>query len=200
MLCCRMRYFFVFTHSIPMLDVQLNPFQTLHTARLVLRQITTNDAAALFAMRSDVNAMQYLDRPRAKSIEDAYKLIASIATAQENNDGITWAVTLKDDPRLIGTVGYYRLKKEHHRAEIGYMLHPAHWRKGIMTEACTCVLDFGFGILKFHSIEADINPNNTASITMIEKLGFKKEAHFVENYYYEGKFLDSVIYSKLAPK
>lgn len=51
--------------------------------------------------------------------------------------------------------------------------------------------------MKFHRIEANMNPNNILSIKLLEKLGFKKEAYFRENFFYNGKFLDSVIYSMI---
>lgn len=183
-----------------MLEVQFHPFTTLNTERLVLREITHNDAQQLFKLRSDANAMFYLDRPCAKSIDDALALINAMDGIFKTNDGISWAITLKGENKLIGTVGFYRLKKEHHRAEIGYMLLPEYWRKGIATEACLAVLDYGFNTINFHSIEADINPDNIASKAILEKLGFIKEAHFKESYFYDGKFLDSAIYSKLTPK
>ena len=66
-----------------------------------------------------------------------------------------------------------------------------------MMEAAKKTIDFGFREMGLHSIEANINPNNLRSTKMLEKCGFVKEAHFRENYYYDGKFLDSVIYSLL---
>ena len=68
-----------------------------------------------------------------------------------------------------------------------------------MQEALTEVLNFGFNILKLHSIEANVNPDNIASIKLLERNKFIREAFFKENIYYEGKFSDSVIYSLLEP-
>ncbi len=109
-------------------------------------------------------------------------------------------MTLKGSDELIGTIGFWRLEKEHFRAEIGYMLHPAHQRKGITKEAIRKVLDYGFTTLNLHSVEANTNVENTASQKLVESLGFVQEAHFRENYYYKGKFLDSAIYCLLSPK
>lgn len=182
-----------------MLTIDLSHVPVLITERLILRQIVPEDAEQMHLLRSDVQAMQFLDRPKSKSIEDAHALIRKMDEALKNNDGITWAITLKSDDCLIGTIGIWRIVKEHHRGEIGYMILPDYWQKGIMTEASIPVLKFGFNSLNLHSIEADINPENIASVKLLEKLGFRKEAHFVENYFYEGKFLDSLIYSKLNP-
>jgi ribosomal-protein-alanine N-acetyltransferase len=68
-----------------------------------------------------------------------------------------------------------------------------------MTEAMDIVLDYGFNIMQLHSIEANVDPGNIASIKLLEKNGFVKEAHFKENLFFNGKFLDTVIYSLINP-
>ena len=89
------------------------------------------------------------------------------------------------------------MQKEHYRAEIGYLLHPDYQQKGIMDEALKAVIKYGFETMQLHSIEANVNPANAASMKLLEKNGFVKEAYFKENYFYNGQFLDSVIYSLL---
>ena len=177
------------------LELNFTPFPELKTERLVLRRILMEDAQALFEMRSDERVMQFLDRPRAKSIADAENLIRLIDHDIENNIGITWGVSLTGTSRLIGTMGFWNITKAHFRAEIGYLLHPDFQGKGLMIESAKKTIDFGFREMGLHSIEANINPNNLRSAKMLENCGFVKEAHFRENYYYDGKFLDSVIYS-----
>lgn len=180
-----------------MLDINFTPFPNLETAHLFLRRITEEDAHEIFALRSDKEVMKYIPRPSAKSIEDAQAHIAIIDEKIENNEGINWAITLKDNPKLIGIIGHYRIKPEHFRAEIGYMLLPEYQGQGIISEAIKEVVNFGFEVMKLHSIEAIIDPENYASEKVLQKNGFVKEAHFKENEYYEGRFLDTVIYSKL---
>jgi ribosomal-protein-alanine N-acetyltransferase len=68
-----------------------------------------------------------------------------------------------------------------------------------MQEAMTVVLEYGFNTIKLHSVEANVNPNNTRSIQLLEKNGFVREAYHRENYYYNGHFLDSAIYSLIDP-
>ena len=143
--------------------------------------------------------MKYLDRPMAKSKQDAADLILKITEALQTNDGITWGVALKSDPTLIGTIGFWRIVKGHYRAEIGYMLHPDHQGKGLMQEAMDAVIHYGFHELKLHSVEANVNPKNITSIKILERNKFTREAWFKENYYYNGKFLDSFIYSLVTP-
>ena len=182
-----------------MLNINFNPFPVLSTELLALRQISTIDESEIFTLRSNERVMTFIDRPRAESTDDAKQFIQKINDALANNDGITWAITLKNDLKLIGTIGYWRILKEHYRAEIGYLLHPDYQRKGIMQEALTAVLDYGFKTMKLHSVEANVNPGNVASQKLLERNKFIREAYFKENFYYNGKFLDSVVYSLLTP-
>ncbi len=183
-----------------MLDLQLQPFRVLETKRLILRQPRPEDATDLFAVRSDERTLQFLDKDPDASADVTLALINRVHDSFMNNDTMFWAITLKGNDKVIGTINFWNIEKAHHRSEIGYLLHPDLWNKGIMSEALEAVLDFGFSALKFHSVEANVNPGNAGSIKVLEKQGFVKEAHFKENYYYNGVFLDSAIYSKLAPK
>jgi len=180
-----------------MLDINFTPFPNLETERLHLRRVVKEDVNEIFALRSDKETMKYIPRPLVKTEEEAMAHFTMIDEKIENNEGINWAITLKNDPKLIGLIGHYRIKPEHFRSEIGYMLLPEYQRKGIIIEAIKETIKYGFEIMKLHSIEAVIDPENLASEKVLQKSGFVKEAHLKENEYFEGRFLDSVIYSIL---
>jgi len=182
-----------------MLTLNFSTFPILYTDRLILRKISVNDVNEIISLRSNKETMKYIDKPLIESKKDALQLIQKITDGVNNNEAITWAITLQNDGLLIGTIGFWRIDKEHHRAEIGYMLHPAHQKKGIMQEAVSTVLNYGFNAMQIHSVEANVNPANEASKKFLEKNKFIQEAYFRENYYYNGQFLDSAIYSLLAP-
>jgi ribosomal-protein-alanine N-acetyltransferase len=105
---------------------------------------------------------------------------------------------MKSDDTMIGAIGYYRLKKEHYRGEVGYLLAIEHWRKGIMREALDAVVECGFKRLGFHSIEAITSPENTASNALLASCGFVREGLFKEDFFWNGEFRDSAHWSKLA--
>lgn len=182
-----------------MLTVNFTPFPNLSTERLLLRQMTSQDDTDLFALRSDTNIMRFIPRPLARSVNDSSQLIQSLTDAIRNNESITWAITLKNDSNVIGTIGFVRMAKEHYRAEIGYLLSADYQGQGLMQEALTAVVDYGFQTIKLHSIEAIVNSQNTASANVLVRAGFKKEAHFKENQFYGGQFHDSIHYSLLTP-
>lgn len=186
---------------LQMIQPNFASFTEIQTSRLLLRKILLTDAAEIFKLRSNENVMRYIDKEKAASVKDAEIFVNRILQSLEVNDGITWAIALKEKPEiLIGTIGFWRLIKEHHRAEIGYMLNPQYWRKGIMQEALMPVIDWGFTELKLHSVEANINPGNAASAGLLERSGFVREAYFREDFFFDGTFRDTAIYSLLNKK
>ena len=180
-----------------MLTINFSPFPNLETERLFLRRVDSNDLKEIFALRSNPETMKYIPRPLVKTDEDALEHIAMIDTKIETNEGINWAITLKDNPKLIGVIGHYRIKPENYRAELGYMLLPEYHGQGIVSEAVKEAVKYGFQVMKLNSLEAIIDPDNHASAKVLEKNGFIKEAHLKEYEFYEGRFLDTVIYSIL---
>ncbi|WP_162128191.1 GNAT family N-acetyltransferase [Flavobacterium phycosphaerae] len=180
-----------------MLTINFHPFQNLETERLVLRRIDENDVEEVFAMRGNPETMKYIPRPLAKTREDALEHIAMIEEKIASNVGINWGITVKGSNKIIGIIGHYRIQLENHRAEIGYMSLPEYNGKGYITEAIKAVVRYGFEQMNLHSIEAVIDPDNTASERVLLKNGFVKEAHILENELWEGKFWDTVIYSLL---
>jgi ribosomal-protein-alanine N-acetyltransferase len=182
-----------------MLEPNFSPFPELKTERLILRQIVKSDAPEVLSMRSNDEAMLYIGKEKTKTIEEAESWINVVQDSLDKNDGITWAIAFKDEPgKLIGTMGLWRLMKEHYRAEVGYMLHPDHWGKGITKEAIHAVIRYGFEVMKLHSIEACIHAENTASAKVLEKTGFTREGYFKEDFCFQGKFTDSIVYSLLV--
>lgn len=180
-----------------MLTINFHPFKNLETDRLLLRRLNVNDVNEVLELRGNPETMKFIPRPLAKSKEDALEHIALIEEKIVNNIGINWAITLKDNPKLIGIIGHYKIQPENYRAEIGYMILPEYHGKGIVTEAIKVVVNYGFEDMQLHSIEAIIDPENRASERVLQKSGFVKEAHILENEFYDGKFLDTVIYSLL---
>ena len=180
-----------------MLTINFHPFHNLETERLILRRVDNNDYKEVLSLRSNPETMKYIPRPLLKNDDDALAHILMIETKIQNNEGINWAITIKGDPKLIGVIGHYRIQLENYRAEIGYMILPEFNGQGIVTEAVKEVVKYGFEIMKLHSIEAVIDPDNVASANVLKKNGFVKEAHLKENEFHEGRFYDSVIYSIL---
>jgi ribosomal-protein-alanine N-acetyltransferase len=182
-----------------MLQISFNPFPNLESKRLLLRPVKPADVEEVFAIRSDPETMKYIPRPLAKTKQDAMDHIDMVSKGIEENEFINWGITLKEDDKLIGMICLLRMQLNNFRTEIGYILHPDFHGQGIMSEAIQMIIDYAFNILNFHSLEAVIDPRNSASEKLLLKYQFVKEAHLKENEFYDGEFLDTVIYSKLNP-
>jgi len=85
-----------------------------------------------------------------------------------------WAITLRDDPKLIGTIGIWNIVKEKAEAEIGYELLPQYQGKGIILQALKTAIKFGFDTLKLKTIVAASRADNLRSVKLLEKCGFTK--------------------------
>jgi ribosomal-protein-alanine N-acetyltransferase len=181
-----------------MLNTSFNPFPVLETSRLLLRQLKETDADEIFFLRTDPRVLQFLDRPAAKLKVEAEAYIQMINAQVENSEAILWGITNKPDDRLIGSICFWHFERENFRAETGYVLHPDHQRKGIMKEALNCILEYGFNTMNLHSVTADVNPDNAASIKLLKSAGFEQEAYFKENFFFNGQFIDTMILTKFA--
>ena len=147
------------------------PAPTLTTARLVLRQLREDDAAALFPVLSDAEVMIWWSSgPHASLAETAAYVKGNAAEGQGYH---CWAITAAGDDVALGWVILIDGKPQ--VKEIGYILRRDHWRSGIAREAVGRVIEHGFDDLGLRRIFADTDPENGGSIALLERLGFQRE-------------------------
>jgi len=181
-----------------MLELNFSPFPELETERLLLRRMVKQDLPQIFFLRSDVMILEHIGKEPARTIKEAEEFFTRVDQEINSNKTILWGLSIKTEPDiLIGTICYWNIQFADYRAEIGYILNPAFWRKGLMKEAIKKILEYGFSDMHLHSIEARINADNLASAAVLESTGFIKEGYLKEEIFYRGKFLDTIIYSRL---
>ena len=173
-------------------------FPILETKRLRLRELIPHDAEAVFTIFSDPKVMAGHGQPVYQDVAEALKLINWYAKAFSEKRALRWAVTLKGDDTVLGTCGYHDITARHHRAEIGYELHSAYWRQGIMSEAVQTAVRFGLIEMGFHRIEAIVDPDNPASANLLRKVGFTEEGYLRDRFYDNGRFVADWFFSILA--
>lgn len=181
-----------------MLLTQFDPFPVITSERLVLREITAADAEAMFEQRSDVENMRFIPRPVAQTIDDALTVIEMMRSGYSAGERINWAITLKGNSRMIGTVGFVHMAPANNRAEVGYMLARPHHGKGIMQEAVEALIRFGVKEMGLHSVEAIIMSENSASARLIEKCGFERVGLMKHYHLHRGEYVDSLLYEKIV--
>ena len=156
-------------------------FPILTTQNLILRQLTSDDAEAIYRIRSDKKIAEFLNRPICKSVNEAKEFIKKINDNIEKNEGLYWAITKKGNIELIGTICLWKISPEKMKAEIGFELFPAFQGKGIMKEAIPKVIDFALNELGLKTIEGEVAKENQRSIRLMVKNGFKLSTVYAEN-------------------
>ena len=143
-------------------------YPEFQTARLRLRELTTQDSAGLFLLFSNPQITQYMDIDPLQNEEEAREIIEFHA----EDSGCRWGLFDKSTDKLIGTCGYHRWQQTIRTAEIGYDLSPDYWGQGVMKEALESIIQFGFETMGLTIIEAEVEKENSRSINLLKKLGF----------------------------
>jgi len=174
-------------------------FRPIQTERLKFRNFVATDTPVLFTYRSHPDVARYQDWA-PQSLHETARFIEDQQDVMMNTPG-TWrqlGIALKNDNRLIGDCGIHFPSITPFQVEFGISLDPHYQGQGYATEALKGLFSFLFKDLGKHRIYGSADPRNTASTTLMERLGMRKEAHFVESYRFKGTWADDVIYAMLA--
>jgi RimJ/RimL family protein N-acetyltransferase len=173
-------------------------FPTLETSRLVLRETAAHDVDAVFAMESDPVAMRYWSKPPMNDVSEARASVERAMTFFGEHIGLRWSMTRPADDRLIGHLSLFNFIEQSDRADIGYGMNREHWGHGFMHEALNAVVDYAFGPLGLRRLEADIHPDNRASLRALERLGFRHEGLLLERWQVGDEISDSAVFGLLS--
>ena len=166
-----------------MAEAVIIPFE-LTTERLIIRRFQDSDLESFFAYRNDPEVEKYqgwglpYTRESATAFVDAMKSIQLAAHGKR----CQVAIELKATHEMIGDIFFAVLQEELRLARIGYSLARVHWKHGYATEAVGRMLEFLFGDLCLHRVAADCDSENIASVRLLERLGFRREGHFIESF------------------
>ena len=179
------------------IEFEFKDFPKFETERFILRKGIVNDCKDIFALYSNEKVVKYLPLKLFDSVEDAIDEINWYEKIFKEQIGLRWVIEEAKTKKVIGTCGYLNYEKEHNRIEIGYDLNPEYWGKGIMQEALSSIIHFAFTSMGINKIEAKIEPENTSSIRLLEKLNFCQEGVLRQHEFEKGKYVDLVIFSIL---
>lgn len=164
-----------------------NTFTPLRSPRLVLRRLQASDTAALCAYRSLPEVARYQSWESFGPV-DAAELIASQHGLEPGIPG-TWyqfALVLVETGAMVGDCGLHCRQDDPRQMELGITLAPAHQGRGYATEALQAVIGYAFGTLGKHRISAVTDAENQAAASLLKRVGFRQEAHFVEHLWFKG--------------
>lgn len=175
------------------------PFPELETPRLLLREIGASDAPALFAIHGDADVMRWFGFDPLPDLSAAHNLIKVFdGWRRQPNPGTRWGIQVKGgDPVLIGTCGLYGWNRNWRKCTIGYELARHAQSQGYMHEALVSALTWGFARMRLNRVEAEIHPDNAASIKLALRLGFVFEGRLRQAGYWGGQHHDMLQYSLL---
>lgn len=164
--------------------------------RVHLREFEVDDLDASMQIVGDPEVTWHLSFNTRDRGQQATLLAADVTRAKTDpRPDYYLAITEKPSGGLIG---FARVGLLAHRAgELGYAMRKDRWRSGLTTEAAALMLDFAFGQLSLHRIQAACGPDNLGSRAVLEKLGFTREGHMRDHVHTNGAWRDSILYSIL---
>jgi [ribosomal protein S5]-alanine N-acetyltransferase len=177
----------------------IRSFQLLHTPRLLLRELREEDADSVYELRSDEKVNEFIDRPRAVNVDDGLAFILLIKRNIVEKNVFYWAMELKEDMQMAGTICLWNFSEDRKAAEIGFELLPSFQGKGLASEALEAVLHFGFEQLELQTVLAWFHRNNQASARLLSAKGFKQDQDEEEKNKGLEESKTMIIYSLHAP-
>jgi len=172
------------------------------TARLLLRPFTTDDLDDVYEYMADAEVVRYLYWEVRDRAGVAEALAGKVGSGLEGDGShLTLAVVLPGEGgtagKVIGEALLKYISVANRQGEVGYVLNPAYHGHGYATEAAAAILRLGFEHVGLHRIDAHLDARNTASAQVLERLGMRREAHFVENEIFKGEWGDEFVYAIL---
>jgi ribosomal-protein-alanine N-acetyltransferase len=165
----------------------MSDFPTLETDRLLLRELVADDAPALFAIHGDPPAMRWYGADPMIDVRQARRLIEIFAGwRQMPNPGVRWGIQRQSDGSLVGTCGLFKWNRGWRTCTVGYELARAARGAGLMAEALSVALAWAFEEMQLNRIEAQIHPDNAASLKLARGLGFVQEGRAREAGFWQG--------------
>ncbi|MBP9092044.1 GNAT family N-acetyltransferase [bacterium] len=173
-------------------------FYELKTERLIIRSLTTADAAAMHAYRSKVEVARFQSW-HPQSLEQVNELIRALKPENFNATGEWYQVgiTLKENQKLIGDLGIQINSTDSRLAEIGITIHPQYQNKAYGKEALSALLNLLLNKLGKHRVTASVDPRNLASMALMQRVGLRQEGHFVKSLWIKDTWVDDVIFAAL---
>jgi [ribosomal protein S5]-alanine N-acetyltransferase len=170
-------------------------FPFIETNRLILREVTIEDATDMFTYLSDKEVVKHMGLEPFQTVKEVWDEISWYKSIYEEGTGIRWGITLKGSGQVIGSCGFLNMLTKHYRTEVGYELSKEYWGKGIASEALEAVVTYGFRHFQLERIQALIEPANLPSQKLVERLGFRREGLLRHYEFTCGKFDDLYMYS-----
>jgi RimJ/RimL family protein N-acetyltransferase len=176
------------------------PERPIETTRLTLRPFAPGDLDDLYAYQSHPEVARYL-RWDARDREQARQALvyqSEETTLRVEGDWLAFAVVWREAGKVVGEAGLRLVSWEHRQGEIGFVFNPGYHGRGLATEAAESLLTLGFDTIGWHRIIGSCDARNHPSARLMERLGMRREAHFVHSQMLKGEWIDELVYAILG--
>lgn len=177
----------------------LAPAYPIETARLRLRPVRESDLDDLFVYHADADALRYMYW-QARNLEETRAVVEKRQTqAAWTTEGepLVLAAALRETDRVIGELFLIWRSEANRQGELGFVFNPAYHGRGYAGEAARAMLALGFTDGGLHRIYGRCDPRNVPSCKLLERLGMRLEAHFVQSERYKDEWADQRVYALL---
>jgi RimJ/RimL family protein N-acetyltransferase len=173
----------------------------LMTERLLIRPLTPDDLDRHHALFSDSDVVRYLYfGPFDRAAAQEHLERRSVVELPSEGEWINFGVEVQGEGVLIGELAMGFISAVHAHYEVGYVFDAAYEGHGYATEGAAMIVELAFGGLGAHRVSGRLDARNERSARVLERLGMRREAHFLENEFVKGEWTDELVYAILEPE
>ena len=174
-------------------------FLRIDSERLYMRPFKDEDAESMLEYHSDPEICRYIpwDVRNLAEVQESIEKNKDAYTLNAEGDYLSLALIRKSDDQLIGQMNSMYRSTEHKKAEFGYVINPKFGGQGYASEAASALITALFDSGLFHRVIANIDVRNDPSWKLVERIGMRREAHYIQDYWFKGEWTDSYIYAVL---
>lgn len=178
-------------------DKIINEFPRIETERLILRKLSINDVDDIFEYASLPDVTTFLIWYPHQNKQDSDNFIKFTLEQFQKEISFIWGIEVKEDKKIIGTIDLRNWNAGNKCGEVGYVIAPQYWNRGLASEAMKAVINFGFKILQLNRIESHCEGENIGSWKVMEKCGMQFEGILREKLFIKERFRSMKMYSIL---
>jgi len=175
----------------------LVPLRPIETDRVCVRPLSESDLPSILAINSDEEVVKFLGHAPWQAMADAEAWFERISKLQAAGSALEFVIAAKESGNVIGRCGLFDFEEANAHARLGYILARAFWGQGYMREALTALISCAFSEMDLRRLEANVEANNTASASLLRRIGFTREGVLRERWITKEETMDAEVYGLL---
>lgn len=174
--------------------INFTPFPNFETENLILKKMGYNDINDLFEMRRDPRMNEYTDTKPDENINETRIYIDKMNKGVDDDKWIIWAIQYKESNKVIGSISIWNINRDQMIGELGYGIIPDYQGRGLMKEALSSVIEYGFNTMNLNALDAYTEENNLKSINLLKRCGFLEVNRVDDEGYFSKRVYHMIVY------